>query len=348
MKNKLCAVAAMGLLASVTVMSPAYAAEKLTVAFYGGTWGEAIQACIVDPFVEATGIQVTPEPGVSTVTLAKLKQQKDNTAIDVAWMDGGVSELAAADNLVAEIDPSNVPGISSVIDEGVYKTKDGKIYALSTGFYSLGLVFNTDEVKEEPSSWWDFWDEKYAGLVTVPSPSNAMGVPFFVLINKLSGGSMDNFDPGVKKMRELNVSSFFDASGNATNSFQSGEVILGAHYANAAWAMADKELPISYNVPLEGAPSGDIRVHIVEGTHAPDAAQKFVDFAVAKEQATCMTNRLYVGPATKGVEPSDEAAERLPWGPSGSVKNLALFDWDEINANRDRITEIFNREVAGK
>ena len=93
-----------------------------------------------------------------------------------------------------------------------------------------------------------------------------MGVPLFVLLNKLAGGTMDNFDPGVAKMKALKCRPIFDASGTATNSFQSGEVITGAHYANAAWAMADKGVPIRYVVPKEGAPLGDIRVHIVKGT----------------------------------------------------------------------------------
>ncbi|MBB3064339.1 extracellular solute-binding protein [Limibacillus halophilus] len=348
MKKELSIGAATSAIALAAFTMQAQAAESLTVAFYGGSWGEAIQSCMVDPFVASTGIQVTPEPGVSSVTLAKLKQQKGDPVIDVAWLDGGVSELAAADDLVAALDPAKVPGVSGVIDEGVYRTADGQVYALSTGYYSLGLVYNTDDVKNPPESWWDLWGPDYAGLVTLPSPANAMGVPLFVLINQLAGGTMDNFDPGVAKMNELEVSSYFDASGNATNSFQSGEVIAGAHYANAAWAMADKGLPLRYAVPKEGAPSGDIRVHIVKGTKSMEAAEKFVDFVVAKEQATCMTNRLYVGPATAGITPTPEAQERLPWGADGSVKNLALFDWDEINANRDRITEIFNQKVAGK
>src|ERR1700679_4054917 len=83
----------------------ATAAEGITVAFYGGSWGTAIQKCMVDPFTKATGINVTPEPGVSSVTLAKLRQQKGSPAIDVAWLDGGVSEIAGTEGLVAPIDP---------------------------------------------------------------------------------------------------------------------------------------------------------------------------------------------------------------------------------------------------
>jgi putative spermidine/putrescine transport system substrate-binding protein len=326
----------------------ARAADGLTVAFYGGSWGEAIQKCIADPFSKASGIKVTPEPGVSSVTIAKLRQQKGSPAIDVAWMDGGISELAGAEDLVAAIDPKAVTNVAEMIPEGVYKKEDGSIYALSTGFYALGIVYNTKEVKTKPSSWWDLWKSEYAGAVTVPAPANAMGVPFIARINSLSGGSLGDLEPGMKKLKALKVSSFFDTSGGADNSFQNGEAIIGAHYAQAAWAMADKGLPIGYAVPKEGAPSGDIRVHIVKGTPKLAEAEKFVNFAVDKPAATCMSEMLYVGPATKGVTLNDKAKQRLPWGPTGSVANLALSDWNKLNPARAKITDTFNREVVGK
>ena len=323
-------------------------AEGITVAFYGGSWGDTIQKCIVDPFAKSSGIKVTPEPGVSSVTIAKLRQEKGNPAIDVAWMDGGISELASAEGLVAAIDPKNVPNVAGMIPQGVYKTDAGQIYALSTGYYALGLVYNTKEVKTPPTSWLDLWKPEYAGVVTVPAPSNAMGVPFIALVNKIAGGTLDNLEPGMKKLKTLKVSSYFDTSGGADNSFQNGEAIIGGHYAQAAWAMADKGLPVAYAVPKEGAPSGDIRIHIVKGTPKLADAEKFVNFAIGKEPATCMAEALYVGPATKGVVLSDKAKQRLPWGSNGSVENLALSDWTKLNAARAKITDTFNREVVGK
>ena len=334
-------------LAAALLAKPALS-QPLTVAFYGGEWGDAITACIVEPFKKTSGASVTPDPGVSSVTLGKLRQQKGSPIIDVAWIDGGVSEVAEADGLLEPISADRVKNISNMIPEGIYKNKSGSIFALSTGFYSLGLVFNTKEVKNPPTSFWDLWKPEFANVVTVPSPSNAMGVPLLLHLNKALGGSVSSVAPGVKKYQELKVSSFFDTSGGATNSFQSGEVIAGAHYASAAWSLADKGLPITYVAPKEGAPSGDIRVHIVKGTPKKELAEKFVDFAVAKEQASCMVDKLYVGPATKDVTLSDKARSRLPWGKDGSVANLAIINWEELNARRQAITDVWNKEVARK
>ena len=344
-----CVVMAVGLVLGLADTAANVAdAEGLTIAYYGGSWGDAIKKCMITPFTAATGVQVEAEPGVSSVTIAKLRQQKGHPAIDVAWMDGGISEIAASESLVAPIDSAAVPNVANMIPEGVYKLPNGSIYALSTGFYALGLAYNKKDVKTPPTSWADLWNPAYAGAVTLPSPSNAMGVPFLVALAKMFGGSATNVQPALAKLKTLNVLAFFDTSGGADNEFQSGDADIGAHYAQAAWAMSDKGLPIAYAVPKEGALGGDIRVHIVAGTPKLADAERFVNIAVSKEAATCMAETIYVGPATKGVTLSNNARQRLPWGANGSVANLALTDWTSINAERAKITQSFNRVVTGK
>lgn len=334
--------------AGMAVAAPSFAQEKLVVAIYGGTWGKAIEKCVFEPFTKSTGIGVTSEPSVSTVTRSKLQQQKGNPAIDVAWIDGGISELAMADGTLGTLDPKKVPNLAGMIDEGVYKRKDGSVYAASTGFYAVGLAYNTKEVKQPPTSWWDLWKKEYEGRVTIPSSVNAAGIPFLLQINKAAGGDMKNVQPGVDRLKALKVSSYYDSSGAGASSFQSGEVIIGAHYATSAWGLADQGLPIAYAVPKEGAPSSDIRIHLVDGTKKKDSAEKLINYAISKEAATCLSENLYVGPAVKGVTLSEKAKSRMPWGPNGSVKNLGIFNWDEVNANRDRLTDVWNKQVAGK
>jgi putative spermidine/putrescine transport system substrate-binding protein len=332
----------------LVLASPSSAQQRLTVATYGGNWGEAQKACILDPFAKASGVQVIQETSVSTVTYNKLKQQKGNPSIDVAWIDGGISELAAADNVVAAIDPTKVPNMAALIEQAVYKNKDGKVYALSTGFYALGIAYNTKELKDAPQSWWDIWKPEYAGKITLPSPVNAAGIPFFAHIIGLTGGSPDNPAPAVEKLKALKVSSYYDASGVAQAALQSGEAIAAAYYNTAAWAIADKGLPIAFVVPKEGAPSADIRVHIADGTKNADAASQFVNYAVGEEAMNCLAEKLYVGPPTKQYTISEKAKSRMPWGANGSVKNLAIPNWDAINAKRQALTEVWNRQVAGK
>lgn len=348
MNNRRISCLALAALATSSLTLPAVAQDSITVATYGGEWGAALQACIIDPFTEATGIAVTPEPGVSAVTLSKLLQQKDAPVLDVVWMDGGVSEQAVEKGVIAMINPEAVPGVAGMLDEGVYKTPGGDIFAVSTGYYSLGLAYNTDEVKTAPKSWKDLWNEEFAGTVTFPSPGNAMGVPFLAELAKMKATTLDKIGPVLDDVKNLRVAAYFDTAGAGTNLFQSGEVVVGAHYASSAYAMRDQNLPIAFVVPEEGAIGGDIRLHLVANTPRMEAAEKFVDFAIGKDPASCMAERIYVGPATKDVELSDNARQRMPWGAEGSVKSLSLPDWNDINLNRADIIEAFNRTVVAQ
>lgn len=332
--------------ASILLTSAAFAADKkLVVTIYGGEWGDAIQKCILTPFTEKTGVEVIPQPGVSHVTLAKLTQEKDNPQVDVAWMDGGISEEAEARGILAHLDPAKVPNIGNMVSEGVYKNDKGEIFALGTGFFSLGLVYNTDVVKTPPTSWNDLWDEKYKGMVTLPNAQNTLS--FFLSMIENFGGSIDNPGPYIEKLKQLDAVAFFDSSGQATNLFESGEVVIGAHYAQAAWTIADKGLPISFAVPKEGAPADDIRIHAVKnGPNGADLANMFIDFTVSADPAACMANTLYVGPATKGVKLSDKARQRMPWGADGSVANLKLHDWSKLNARRQEFLDIWTNNIS--
>src|SRR5260370_36888757 len=170
-------LAAIAITGSPTVAQTATSPGTLSVAWYGGNWGEAFKSCVAEPFTKATGIQVIPEVGTSTITLAKLQQQKASPTIDVAYMDGGISELAQAADVLDDIDAKNVPNIASLVPEGIYR-HDGATFAVSSGYYSFGLIYNSQKVKKVPTSCDDLWNPECENAVAVPSPSNSSGVPF--------------------------------------------------------------------------------------------------------------------------------------------------------------------------
>jgi putative spermidine/putrescine transport system substrate-binding protein len=337
-----------GAVAAVLMHQPALAADQaITVAWYGGNWGDAFKACVADPFTRATGIRVTPEVGTSTTTLAKLQQQKDAPTIDVAWMDGGISELAQAAGVLDGLDRTGIPNMAHVLPQAVY-SHGGATYAVGTGYYSLGLTYNTRDIPAAPRSWKDLWKPEYAGAVAVPSPSNSSGVPFILFMAKVWGVNAADLSPVYQRLAALDTALFFDSSGAATNAFQSGEAVIGAHFNVGAWDLIDKGLPIGFAVPQEGVWATDARLHLVKGTPRKAAAQAFINAALTPQASGCLATRLYLGPSVAGVQVPAEAARKLPWGEKGSVKDLSLLDWNEVNARRAEITDAWNRQVARK
>ncbi len=319
--------------------------QKLTVALYGGNWGEAFLSCVAEPFTKATGITVAPEVGTSTTTLAKLQQQKSSPTIDVAWMDGGISEMAHAAGVIADLDPAAIPNLKNVLEKAVY-TNAGHAFAVSTGFYSLGLTYNTQEIKQAPTSWKDLWKPEYAGAIALPSPANSSGVPFVFFMADVWGIDKTDLAPVYGKLGALDTALFFDSSGAATNAFQSGEAVIGAHFNVGAWDLIDKGAPIAFTIPAEGAWATDARLHLIKGARNSKAAEQFINTALTKEAASCLAGKLYLGPAVKDVQVSEDVARKLPWGVGGTIESLRLFDWSQINAQRASVTNDWNRKVA--
>src|SRR5262249_18086006 len=83
--------ALLGAGACFALANPALAQQRLTVATYGGNWGEAQKACILDPFAKASGGQGVHEATGSTVTYNKPKQQKGHSSISKTWLSGRTS-----------------------------------------------------------------------------------------------------------------------------------------------------------------------------------------------------------------------------------------------------------------
>lgn len=329
--------------------APALAQQpsSITVAWYGANWGDAFRACVAEPFTKATGIAVNAEIGTSAVTMAKLQQQKAAPTIDVAWMDGGISELALAAGVIDNLDTGEIKNLANTLPEAIYKS-GATTYAVGTGYYSLGLTYNTQKVKQVPTSWNDLWKKEYEDAVTIPSPANSSGVPFIMFLSKIWNAPASDLSSTFKRIKELKAALYFDSSGAASNAYQSGEVIIGAHFSVGAWDLTDKGLPIGFVVPKEGAWATDARLHLVKGTPKKAAAQKFIDQALTVQASNCLADKLYLGPSVKGVSVKPETARKLPWGEKGSVKDLLLFDWTEINGLRAKIVDTWNREIARK
>ncbi|MGD9845974.1 MAG: ABC transporter substrate-binding protein [Variibacter sp.] len=341
------AAALMATAAALSIPAAAQQPSSITVAWYGGNWGDAFRACVAEPFTKATGIAVNAEIGTSTVTLAKLQQQKAAPTIDAAWMDGGISELALEAGVLDNLDAGAIANLANTQPAAVYKS-GATTYAVGTGYYSLGLTYNTQKVKEKPTSWNDLWKKEYEDAVTIPSPANSSGVPFIMFLSKIWNVPSSDLSPTFKKIKELKAALYFDSSGAATNAFQSGEAIIGAHFSVGAWDMIDKGLPIGFVVPKEGVWATDARLHLVKGTPKKEAAQKFINQALTAQASGCLAEKLYLGPSVKDVTVKPDTARKLPWGEKGSVKDLQLFDWTEINALRAKIVDTWNREIARK
>ncbi len=317
--------------------------KTLTVSVFGGSWGEAIQANIIKPFEAEHGVTIQTVESTSTLALGKMRQESG--VFDVALLDSGVSEVARAEGLVATLPEDQLTNLPDLSDRAQLRDDQG-LWAVTMGFWALGLAYNTEQVDQPPAAWADLWDQRYAGKVTVPTPDTTGGLPFLIQAAELNGGGIDNIQPGFDAIAKLDVAAFFDSSGTASNLMQSGEATVAAHYNPGAWPMADQGLPITWVVPKEGALAADSRWHLSAGTDQQDLATQFIDFASSAAAQQGLAKDLFVAPANTTVELDEQTKARMPYGANGSLEDLTFPDWAAINKHRSEWTAQWNRQVA--
>jgi putative spermidine/putrescine transport system substrate-binding protein len=335
--------------ASSTVAAPVHAQQTLSVGgIYGGVWADSIRAAFLEPFGKKAGVEVRAEEGISGVTLAKLRQQKDDPQFDVVWMDRIVSDQAIREGLIEPIPPEALGNKKDVVDVAFIKDKSGQIMAVTSGYWAAGLAYNKKEVKDPPTSWLDLAKPSYKGQVAVYSPENAICFPILVTLADLQGGTLEKIDPAFDFMAKLAKSGaiFFGGSPAGANLLANGEVTVATLASSQVWDLQAKGFPIEYVVPKEGAVAGDIRAHIVKGTKKKDLATKLIDYTIGPEAQKEIAKRLLLGPVNTTTKLDPETNRKMPWGPGGSVKNLRIVDAVAILDNRDAWSKRWNKEVA--
>lgn len=319
--------------------------NQLTIAIFGGSWGDAIKKNIIKSFEEKYGVKVNLVEGTSTVTFSRLKQEKNAPTIDIALMDSGISELAYQEGLVDELDPGKIPNAVNLIPKGLQKNGE-KPYAVALGYWGLGIAYNSEKIKNPPLSWLDLWKSEYKNKLTIPTPETTGGLPFLLKIAELSGGSADQIDKGFEKIKELDTVAYFNGSGAASNLYQSGEAVVGAHYGGPVWALKDQGVPIEFIIPKEGSIGAGSYWHIVKGSPNKDLALKFLNEAISEHAQQGIADQLYLAPVNKNVKLSKKTAARMPYGPNGKLEDLYFPDYNLINKHREAWNEQWNKQIG--
>jgi len=153
--------AAAGLCAAFFALTPALAepAKELGVVNAGGTYGDAVEECLNQPFEKKYGIQVNVQ---SPAGLAKLTGmvESGNITAGVIDLETGELERAKAMGLVDEIDWGKLDPFPMYED-----AKNPLGFGVS--YFSTIMAWRPDA--KEPTSWQDFFDvENFPGTRSLP------------------------------------------------------------------------------------------------------------------------------------------------------------------------------------
>ena len=300
-------------------------------------------------FTLRTGIKVQFIDGNNPDHLAKLIASKGRTPpYDVVMFDRSSQGDAIRQGVLQKLDPKLVPNLKDIYPQALRSDGYGPVYHT----LQRGIIFNAAKFKEagipEPTSWLDLWDPRLAGKVTVPHLTQANGPGFLIQINRVVGGTEANVEPGIRKIAELKVHSYYTSTVQTEALVSSGEVWAANIPSGRAWGLIDKGLPVKFVVPKEGSVGNLSTVDVVANTPYPKEAQAFVNAVLDPLSQLGTAFELSYGPVTRLLEPAlaahPEISKRFP----ANEKEFAQIfepDWDQYARRHRAALDLWNRIV---
>ncbi|ARQ03026.1 ABC transporter substrate-binding protein [Pseudorhodoplanes sinuspersici] len=266
--------------------APSFAAEKLIISSWGGSWKELIEQTVAKKFKAETGADVEFVTGGTIDRLNKAKLAKGSPESDVTFTTSHVGWLYANDGLYETLDMAKIPNAKFLVDQAKISP-----YHIGSWAYVYTIVYRPDLVPADIKfdSWADLWKPELKGKLSAPDFDTSHLV---AVAAKLEGADAANWEKGSAKLKALkpNFKAYYANDAASQQLMQNGEAPVQVMLSMNAYYIASQGVKLNVAIPKEGAVLGVDTIGIMKGSKNADLAYKFVnillDPEVQKEIAT--------------------------------------------------------------
>ena len=193
--------------------------------------------------------------------------------------------------LLAEIDTTKLTNYNKLYDQFKtpdYITFDGKLYGVNFAWGPTIVIYNTEEITTEPTSWNALLDEQYKGKIATwnypiqiaqyallldPKPTN----PY-----ELTDEQLAQVKDILVRQRPL-VRKYWDLGGEVAQLFVNGEVVISDGWSWITLQIKDSDGKIAEATPLEGVTGWSDSWCISNKAANPELALKWADYMIGPE-----------------------------------------------------------------
>jgi putative spermidine/putrescine transport system substrate-binding protein len=316
--------------------------RELVIITYGGKLQEPHRWLADRIEKRHPGLKIRLVPSESQDVVAQIKAAQGASPYDAMPNDEPPHLIGIKDGYIQKADPSRLANYSAVYPEFTRKSQG---YGVPATYSLIGLAYNTQLVKNPPTSWADLWKTEYKGQIGIPRASSNLGLGFLAIVAKLNGGSEEQLDPGFRRIKELRPVVGRSPS-ILTQLMERAEIGIAPLWNNGAAALADKGMPIRYVKPDPGPVAVISFFSEITGTRHPDLVREWLNEILSAEyQAMAADRPYYFGPTVRGITVPEAAKPYTPATPE-EVLRLQTIDWTKIAPARGQIVDRFDREFA--
>jgi spermidine/putrescine transport system substrate-binding protein len=274
--------------------SAAKAADELNLF----AWSEYVPQAVIDGFTEETGIKVNYETFASgEEMLAKLLA--GGASYDLIQPPDYIAEALIKNKLLAPIDAKKVPNLKNVAKEFLGMPHD-PTHAFTVPYMigTVGIVVNTDVVKEPIHGYKDVFQPKYRNRIVALNDNRELVSWVLVTLgydqNDISPANLAKVRPVLAEW--IKLVKVFDSDSPKT-ALLSGDVDLGVVWSGEAARLFEEDKKFAYVLPAEGAhPFVDVLAIPTTAEHV-DAAHKFLDYILRPDVSKLISDEFpYTNP----------------------------------------------------
>lgn len=319
----------------------------VTLLGYAGIFQDNYTKAVVEPFQEKyPNIKVEFRPTQNSAeSLATLRSEKSNPSVDVAIMDTSVSATGNSEGVFAKLDPKQVTNLADIAEEG--KTPDN--YGPAVTFDNLVLLYDTDKVKQQPTSWGELWKPQHKGKIGIPAAPDIQGLALTMIVCKMQGADYrKTIDPAVAELSKLSAAvQTWDPQPDPYSLVTSGSasVAIGWNARGQVYHDTSKGR-LGVSIPDEGSVFQINTINLTKNSKHPKAAQTFINYALSPEAQKSFTETMFYAPTNTKAKISEDAAARTATSPERQEEMISV-DWNWVSGRRDAWTEEWRRKIIG-
>ncbi len=320
----------------ITVNSSVYAGDSAVCYNCPPMWADwASQLKAIEKNI---GIKLPHDNKNSGQTLSQLIAEKGNPVADVAYYGVSFGIKARESGVVAAYKPA----FWNEIPDGL-KDPNGYWFTIHSG--TIGFFVNKDALADMnaavPRSWADLLKPEYKNMIGYLDPTSAfVGYASAVAANMAFGGSLDNFDPGIKFFQKLKKNRPIVPKQTSYARVISGEIpILFDYDFNAYRGKYKDEANVEFVIPSEGTIIVPYVMSLVKNSPRPAEGKAVLDFIMSDKGQKVWANA-FLRPVRAGVLSPEVAAKFLP---AADYRRAKAIDYQKMavvqNTFRDRYLE---------
>ncbi|MBD1830635.1 spermidine/putrescine ABC transporter substrate-binding protein [Microcoleus vaginatus GB1-A2] len=274
------------------------------------TWAGYTDDALLDRFAEKTGIRVVADVFSSNEEMLARVQAGGARAYSIIYPSDYMVVQMTELGLLSPLDHSILGGLDRLRKQFQNPVYDpGNRYSVPLSWGTTGLIYNTEQLKEEPEDWEYLWQHKQelAKRMTLASDvREVMGAALRMLGYSLNSTNQEQVKQAYEKLVELKPAIASFTTDAWRPQMLTGDLKVAMCYSSDANEVISDNDKLKYVVPKSGSSLWTDTLVIPKGSPNPEAAYKWINFMLQPDVAASLVERLSFS------TPSEDAFSLLP------------------------------------